>query len=49
MSYIVATAAYQGPLDVLLELIEKQKLDICELALGEVTQSFLDYLAQQPL
>lgn len=44
MVYETVTAAYQGPLDKLLELIEEKKLDINQLALAEVTAEFLDYL-----
>lgn len=52
MSYIVRASHYQshekiifeGPLDLLLELIEKEKLDITEVSLAKVTDQFLEYL-----
>jgi segregation and condensation protein A len=42
--YTVATPVYQGPLDLLLELIEHAELDITSLALAQVTDQFLAYL-----
>lgn len=51
MSYIVKAHHWQskeklfeGPLDLLLELIEKEKLDITDLALAQVADQFLGYL-----
>lgn len=51
MSYIVKASHYQsqekifeGPLDLLLELIEKEKLDITEVSLAQVANQFLEYL-----
>lgn len=35
---------FSGPLDLLLSLIEEQKLDINELAISEVTKQYLKYL-----
>lgn len=42
--YQVATAVYEGPLDLLLELIEHAELDITRLALAQVTDQYLEYL-----
>jgi len=42
--YLIDTEVYQGPLDLLLELIEKAELDITRLALAEVTDQYLDYM-----
>jgi segregation and condensation protein A len=51
MSYIVKAHHFQnqeklfeGPLDLLLELIEKEKLDITEVSLAQVADQFLEYL-----
>ena len=51
MSYIVKAHNYQsqekifeGPLDLLLDLIEKEKLDITEVSLAQVADQFLKYL-----
>lgn len=35
---------FQGPLDLLLQLIEEQKLDISQLALAQVTDQYLNYI-----
>jgi len=44
--YTVETEVYQGPLDLLLELIERAELDITHLALAQVTDQYLAYLKQ---
>ncbi len=44
VQYQVQTPLYQGPLDLLLHLIEKAELDITQLALAQVTDQFLAYL-----
>jgi len=38
------TGQFEGPLDLLLNLITEQKLNISEIALSEVTEQFLQYL-----
>jgi segregation and condensation protein A len=43
-SYQVATAVYHGPLDLLLQLIERAELDVTELSLAQVTEQYLNYL-----
>ena len=43
-NYKVATPVYQGPLDLLLQLIERSELDITKVALAEVTKPFLAYV-----
>jgi segregation and condensation protein A len=43
-SYTVATPVYEGPLDLLLQLIERAELDITKLALSLVTDQFLEHL-----
>lgn len=42
--YSINTEVYSGPLDLLLQLIEKAELDITKLALAQVTDQFLEYL-----
>ena len=42
--YTVATDVYQGPLDLLLQLIERAELDVTKLALAQVTDQFLAYM-----
>ena len=42
--YRINTPVYEGPLDLLLELIEHAELDITTLALAQVTDQYLAYL-----
>ncbi len=42
--YQISTPLYSGPLDLLLDLIERAELDITRLALAAVTDQYLDYL-----
>ncbi|NLZ26865.1 MAG: segregation/condensation protein A [Chloroflexi bacterium] len=42
--YEVETELYSGPLDLLLDLIQKAELDITKLALAKVTDQFLNYV-----
>lgn len=46
--YQINTPIYAGPLDLLLQLIERAELDITKIALVEVTKPFLDYVRQLP-
>lgn len=38
---------FEGPLDLLLQLIEEQKLEITQISLAAVTEQFLEYLRAQ--
>jgi len=44
-SYKVALDVFEGPLDLLLRLIEREELDITLVSLARVTDQYLDYLA----
>jgi len=44
--YTVKLEKFEGPLDLLLQLIEKEELNICEISLATVASQFLDYLKQ---
>lgn len=46
MSVKVKIEQFEGPLDLLLQLIESQELDITSLSLANVTEQFLDYVKQ---
>ncbi len=48
-AYTISTPVYEGPLDLLLQLIERAELDITRLALAQVTDQYLEHLraAQQ--
>lgn len=43
--YQTRLPSFEGPLDLLLHLIERQKLDISEVSLVAVTDHFLDHIA----
>jgi segregation and condensation protein A len=45
-NYTIATPVYEGPLDLLLQLIEHAELDITKLSLALVTDQYLAYLHQ---
>ena len=42
--YNVKTDKFEGPLELLLELIEKDKLDVTELSLAKVTDEYLEFI-----
>jgi len=45
-NYTIATPVYEGPLDLLLQLIERSELDITKLSLALVTDQYLVYIHQ---
>ena len=44
LNYKITTDIYEGPLDLLLQLIERAELDITKLSLAKVTDQYLNYL-----
>ncbi|MBL7141743.1 segregation/condensation protein A [Patescibacteria group bacterium] len=44
MSYQIQLPQFKGPFDLLLQLIEKEKLDISEVSLAQVTDRFLNHI-----
>jgi segregation and condensation protein A len=44
VGYQVSTPVYHGPLDLLLQLIERAELDVTTLSLAHVTDQYLKYL-----
>ncbi|OGI21542.1 MAG: hypothetical protein A2808_00700 [Candidatus Moranbacteria bacterium RIFCSPHIGHO2_01_FULL_55_24] len=44
MEYRIRLEQFEGPLDVLLTLIEKEKLDITEVSLAKVADQFLEFI-----
>lgn len=46
MTFAVQQRTFEGPLDLLLHLVQKEKLDITEIALAEVTESYLEHVEQ---
>lgn len=45
-TYQVRLPVFEGPLDLLLHLIEREELDITEVSLAQVTNQYVEYLAQ---
>lgn len=45
-AYQVTLPIFEGPLDLLLHLIERQELDITQVSLAQVTNQYLDHLAR---
>jgi len=43
-NYTVQTPVYEGPLDLLLQLIERAELDVTAVALAQVTDQYLTYI-----
>ena len=44
MALSVKLQAFEGPLDLLLHLIEKNKVDIYDIPIVEITEQYLDYI-----
>ncbi|MBU1091787.1 segregation/condensation protein A [Patescibacteria group bacterium] len=42
--YQTATRQFEGPLELLVDLIDKKKLSISEISLAEIADQYLDYL-----
>ena len=48
MELEVKLEAFEGPLDLLLHLIEKNKVDIYDIPIVEITEQYLDYVSKMP-
>jgi len=46
MSFTIKTTSFEGPLDLLLDLIEKRKLFISDISLAKVTDDFIAHIKQ---
>ena len=46
MSYEIKLAAFEGPLDLLLHLIAKNKIDIYDIPMAQLTQQYMDYIEE---
>lgn len=44
MVYSVRLESFEGPLDLLLHLIDKAEVDIYDISIAEITQQYLEYL-----
>ena len=43
---VVQVGAYEGPLDLLLDLIRKQEINIYDIPIAQITQQYLDYMEE---
>ncbi|MCM1087699.1 MAG: segregation/condensation protein A [Muribaculaceae bacterium] len=46
MAILVKLEVFEGPLDLLLHLIDKNKVDIYDIPIVEITEQYLDYIRQ---
>ena len=44
MSYKVKLEMFEGPLDLLLHLIKKEEIEICDISISKITEQYLEYL-----
>ncbi|WP_077367639.1 segregation and condensation protein A [Anaerosalibacter sp. Marseille-P3206] len=44
MDYKIVLETFEGPLDLLLHLIEKAKVDIYDIPISDITDQYMDYL-----
>ncbi len=44
MDYRIILESFEGPLDLLLNLIEKAKIDIYDIPINIITEQYMDYL-----
>lgn len=49
MDYLVKTEQFEGPVHVLLRLIEDRKMHVSEISLATVTEDFLNYMNSRSL
>lgn len=47
--YEITTEKFSGPLNLLLQLVEKKNLEITEISLAHVTQDYINYIGDQTL
>lgn len=44
MDYKITINDFEGPMDLLLHLIKKSDIDICDISIEEITKQYLDYI-----
>ena len=48
MASLVSTPVFEGPFDVLLQLVLDHKVDVCEVPMAPVVDAFLAHVAASP-
>jgi segregation and condensation protein A len=46
MPFVLELENFQGPFDLLLKLLDQQKLEITEISLAKITDDYLDYITK---
>lgn len=46
MDYKIMINEFEGPMDLLLHLIKKSDIDICDISVEEITKQYLDYIKE---
>lgn len=44
MEYSIQTKKYEGPMELLLDLIKRNKIDISDISIFEITEQYVDYI-----
>jgi len=44
MGYLIQLEVYEGPFDLLLDLISKNEVDIWDIPIASITEQYLEYL-----
>lgn len=47
LNYEIKLSAYEGPLDLLLALISKAKIEIKDIFVSEITEQYLEYISEE--
>ena len=42
--YPIKIENFEGPLDLLCHLIDKNKMDICDIKISEIADQYIDYI-----
>ena len=45
--YYIHSESFQGPVNILLDLVQKKKIDIYDISLSEITKDFLEYVKNE--
>ena len=48
MAISVKLEVFEGPLDLLIHLIDKNKIDVYDIPIAEITEQYLDYIRKMP-
>ena len=42
--YPIRLDVFEGPLDLLLHLIQKDEMDICDVSIADITDQYINYI-----